>query len=169
MPDFCSRSASLRSRSAAVTGERIFAWSTTLPVSGGKLAAASAAPTHSAAMRAPIRARGQRRGIRALLLRGLELHLRGRLGVGVGGERNQRLNRAEYCLRPKHTRKGSQRGVEVLHRGDVVAAGDGDPVFGALELGLQRQEVRVRFEVWIVFADREETAKGAGERVLRIL
>ena len=30
-----------------MTGERIFASSTTRPVSGGKLAAASAAPTHS--------------------------------------------------------------------------------------------------------------------------
>src|SRR5208282_1066047 len=158
MPDFWSRSASLRSRSALVTGERIFAWSTTRPVSGGKLAAASAALTHSATTRAPIRARGHRRGIRTLPVRGLELHLRRGLGFGVGGERNQRLDRAEHRLRPKHAREGPERGVEVLHRGDVIAAGDSDPVLGPLELGLQRQEVLVRLEVWIVFADREETA-----------
>ena len=62
---FCSSSASLRSRSATATGERICASSTTRPVSAGKFAA-SAAAIHSAAMRAAIGARGQKRGIRAL-------------------------------------------------------------------------------------------------------
>ena len=62
-----------------------------------------------------------------------------------------------------------QRGVEVLHRSDVVAAGDGDPVFRPLELGLQREKIRVRFELRIVFADRQQSPEGARQRVLRIL
>src|ERR1700733_4255845 len=113
MRDFCSRSSSLRSRSAIVTGERIFAWSTTLPVSGGKLAAASAAPAHRAAKRRTISARGKGRSIPTLPVRGLEFHLRRRLGFLVGGERNHRLYGAKHRLRPQHSREGSERGVEV--------------------------------------------------------
>ena len=60
-------------------------------------------------------------------------------------------------------------GVIVLHRGDIVSPRDGDAVFGPLELGLQRQEILVRFEVRIVFADREQTPERARERVLRVL
>src|SRR5580704_105097 len=148
MRDFCSRSESLRSRSAIVTGERMFAWSTTLPVSGGKLAAASAALAHSAARSATSSACGQtndacgqRRGMRALPWAGLELHFGRRLGLGIGGERNQRLDRAEHRLRPEHARESPQRGVEVLHRGDVIAPGDSNAVLGPLELGLQRKEI----------------------------
>ena len=46
---------------------------------------------------------------------GLELHLGRGLGFGIGGERNQRLDRAEHRLRPEHAREGPQRRVEVLH------------------------------------------------------
>src|ERR1700677_5380525 len=106
----------------------MFAWSTTLPVSGGKLTAASAALAHSAARSATTSAcgqtndaRGQRRGMQALPWAELELHLWRRLGFGIGGKRNQRLDRAEHRLRPEHAWGGPQRGVEVLHRGNVVA------------------------------------------------
>jgi hypothetical protein len=109
------------------------------------LGAASATPAHRAATTRTISARG------------------------ISGERNQRLDRAEHRLRPEHAREGPERRVEVLHRGDVVAAGDGDPVFRPLELGLQREEVRVRLELRIVFADREQAPESARERVLRIL
>src|ERR1700733_264922 len=169
MRDFCSRSSSLRSRSAIVTGERIFAWSTTLPVSGGKLAAASAAPAHSAATRRTISVRGQRRGIRTLPVRELELHFRRRLSFGIGGERYERLDRAKHRLRPEYAREGPPGGGEVLRRGDVIAAGDGDPVFRPLELGLEGEKILVRLEVGIVLADRQQTPEGARQRVLRIL
>src|ERR1700728_3252860 len=121
----------------------MFAWSTTLPVSGGKLAAASAALAHRAASSATSSARGQttdargqRRGMQALPWAGLELHLGRRLRIGIGGERNQRLDRAEHRLRPEHAWEGPERRVEVLHRGDVIAPGDGDPVLRSLKLGL---------------------------------
>ncbi len=55
------------------------------------------------------------------------------------------------------------------YRFDVVAARDGNAILRALELRLQRQEVLVRFEVWIVLADGDQPAQGARKLILRIL
>src|SRR5271166_1035068 len=162
MPDFCSRSASLRSRSAFATGDRMLAASTTRPVSGGKFAAAKAAPIQSAATKAASRVR-HTASIR------LELHLGRGLRLGLRSERDQRLRGAKNRRRPKNGRKRPERRVEILRCRYVVPARDCDAVLGAFELRLQSQEILVRFEVRIVLADGEEATKGARQRGLRLL
>ena len=100
---------------------------------------------------------------------GSELHLRRLLGVVVGREFRHRLVGPEEGRRPQHAREGLQLGVVGPHRFDVVAARHGDAVFRALELGLQRQEVLVGFQLGIVLADGDQPAERARELVLGVL
>jgi hypothetical protein len=60
-------------------------------------------------------------------------------------------------------------GVVRLHRLDVVAPRDRDPVLRALQLGLQGQEVLVRLQVRIALDRDQQSAERAGELVLRVL
>ena len=83
----------------------------------------------------------------------LELHLRHLGGLLGDGKVLHRLGIWIEHRAPPAARDGPDLGVVVLHRGDVVAPGDGDPVLGAFELRLQREEVLVRLQVGIILDD----------------
>src|SRR5471032_1591558 len=169
MPDLDSRSDRLVSRSARAGAGMMLAWSTTLPVSAGKLAANTASPNETSSARpaavsqAPVVEGRRRMGRRS------ELDGRRRLGGIAGRELRHRLVRTEGGHRPQHARERLEFGVVGAHGLDVVAARHGDAVLGAFELRLQREEVLVRLEVGIVLADGEQPAERAGELALRVL
>ena len=143
--------------------------STTRPSSCGKsTAAAGAAKAHNSAIMARsfriiFVAMPDGKPVPLFLASLLELHLRRALGLFGDGERLHRLVAFVERARPDHAGKRLELGVVGLHRLDVVAPRDRDAVLGAFELRLQREEVLVRFQVRIVFADREQPAERAGK------
>src|ERR1035441_7801060 len=64
---------------------------------------------------------------------------------------------------------GSELGVIALHRDNVIAAGYGDPILGALELRLKREEILIRLEVRVGLGYREQAAERAADGGLVLL
>src|SRR5208337_2499748 len=56
---------------------------------------------------------------------------------------------------------GPEDGVVVLHRENVITARHGDPILGALELRLKREEILIRLEVRVGLGYREQAAERA--------
>src|SRR5690242_18126027 len=144
MPDFDSRSASFCSIALRVAGSMMLAWSTTRPVSAGKLSAkAPAIVINSTAMvttgRTTLLPRAEEVRPAVILMPlcrdgSLEFHLR-RLGrIFVRGELCHRLVAAEDGVGPDDAGERPQLGIVETHRLDVVAPSDGNAVLGALEL-----------------------------------
>ena len=98
-----------------------------------------------------------------------ELHLRRRLRIVVGGEFRHRLVAAKHCPGPQQAGERLELSVVGPRRLDVVPPRRRDAGLSALKLRLQRQEVLVRLEVGIFFADREQAAKRARQLVLGVL
>src|SRR5579883_1083966 len=176
---FCSSAASFWVRSDLVASDRIWASSTTRPVSTGNFGAAQAGANRrkNATKAAKIfiwvgaSFRGLRAGLGGLRCRrgrraGVELHHRGGLRRRAGGEGRSLLVALVHGRRPDRARKGDQLGIIILHRGVIVAPRDLDAVLGPFQLGLQRQEVGVGFQVWIILADRHQPAQDTGQPVL---
>src|SRR5690606_646805 len=93
-----------------------------------------------------------RRGDRALVLDGeVRLHL-------VAEEHRRQVGR-----------EGAHRDVVALHRLDVAVPRHGDPVLGALELGLQVAEIGVGLELRVVLGDDEEPRERAAQVALGFL
>src|SRR4029078_6061386 len=146
-----------------------------LPSSAGMFAAASAArPARSSTAR-PAKMRAGARPKLGARLFGMclaveiarsELDLWRRLRGVACGEFGHRLVAAEGGRGPDHARKSAQLGVVGADRLDGVATRPRDEGLGGLELGLQREEVLVRFEVGIVLAHREQAAERTAELVL---
>src|SRR4029077_8993973 len=84
----------------------------------------------------------------------LELHLRHLGGLLGDGEVLHGLGIGIEHRAPPASGDGSDLGVVGLDRFDVVAPGDGDAVFGAFELRLQRKEILVRLQVRIILHHR---------------
>ena len=158
----------------AVGRLRRLASSTTRPVSAGKVGSAASAGPMQNSKRDPEKdaAQAPRRGAHRhprSRRPSLELDLR-HLGDLLGdGEILHRLRVGIEQSAPPAAGDGPDLGVVVLNRGDVVAPGDGDAVLGALELRLQREKIRVRLQVGIGLADREQPPQRAGELALRLL
>src|SRR5271154_1016320 len=58
-------------------------------------------------------------------------------------------------------RIGPERRVVILHRENVIAERHGDPIFGALELRLKREEILIRLAIGIGLRHREQSAERA--------
>src|SRR2546425_7193935 len=89
----------------------------------------------------------------------LELHL-GR-GRRVGRGLEERLRLEARHRRDDGAGEEAQARVVVAHRLVELPPLHRDPVLGPLELGLERQEVLVRLEVWIALDGHEKTAQRA--------
>src|SRR3954453_2864670 len=147
------------------------------PVSGGTLAASATITARSSAATpattgiGALPKLGARLSIMSLAepIARSELDLRRRLRGVARGEFGHRFVAAEGRGCPDHARKRAQLGIVGTHRLDVVAARNRDAVFGALELGLKREEVLIRFQVGVVLAHRQQAPERAAEPVLRIL
>jgi hypothetical protein len=61
---------------------------------------------------------------------------------------------AKHGLCPNDAWEGSDLGVVGAHRVNVITACYGNTIFGAFQLRLQRQKIRVRFQVGVVFDNR---------------
>ena len=95
--------------------------------------------------------------------------MRRRLRGLVGGELGHRLVAAKKRRCPNEARERLQAGVIGPDRLDIIAPRDGDAVLGAFELRLQGEKILIRFQIGIIFADREETPERAGQLRLGIL
>src|SRR2546422_9134986 len=71
-------------------------------------------------------------------------------------------------LRRQHLREAPNVRVVAVHRVVVVLARDRDAVLRALELVLERAEMLVRFELWLILGDREQPAERRRERGVRL-
>src|SRR5262245_58686306 len=152
MPDLSSRSASFCSSATCVSGWIILAWSTTRPVSEGKLMAKAVAIVHSSAAsaegrhnRLPSRAEKILAALMSMPSRrgALEFNLR-RLGCILScRELRHRLVGTEERRGPQYAGERLELGIVGPNRFDVVAPRDRDAIFGTFELGLEREEVLV--------------------------
>src|SRR5262245_66607721 len=70
---------------------------------------------------------------------------------------------------PPASGNGPKLRVVVLHCGDVITPRNGDTVLSTFELRLQRQEILVRFEVWIFLRNCKQPTKRAGKLSLLLL
>src|SRR6202023_4330631 len=86
-----------------------------------------------------------------------------------GGEFGHWLVAPKKRRCPNEARERPQAGIIGPDRLDIIAPRDGDAVLGAFELRLQCEKVLVRFQIGIVFADREEPAERPGQLRLSIL
>src|SRR6266540_6814772 len=170
-----SSSASFCVSASRAAGSRMLASSTTRPLSAGKTSAmagtaASKTKTKKGSARlARRRPPPLRSWHAALTAQPSELHLR-RPGHVFGDRKRLHGLVAPVERRgPDHARECAQLRVVLPHRFDVVAPGDGDAVLRAFELGLQREEVLVRFQIWIALRHREQPPERAGELCLRVL
>ncbi len=75
-------------------------------------------------------------GASRLRISRLELHLRRRLGVIIGGKFRQRLVIAEDGRGPENAGEGDERRIILPHRLDIIAARDGDTVLPCLRAGI---------------------------------
>src|ERR1035441_629741 len=64
---------------------------------------------------------------------------------------------------------GSELGVIALHRDNVIAAGHGDPILGALELRLKREKILIGLEIGVGLGYREQAAERAADGALVLL
>src|SRR5277367_3983372 len=96
----------------------------------------------------------------------LELDLGYLLGLFGDGESLADLHvRVEDRCYPA-LRDGPKSGVVFLHRENVIAARDGDPILGAFELRLQCEEILIRLEVGVSLSYCEQPAERATNRGL---
>src|SRR5919109_4094949 len=95
----------------------------------------------------------------------LELHFGRRLAAGRRLE--ERLGPETHHPGDEARGKRAKPGVVVADRLVVTLALDGDAVFRALELALQREEVLVRLELRIPLDDDEQSTERAGQLPLR--
>ncbi len=75
----------------------------------------------------------------------------------------------EQGRRPENARERHKRRIILPHCLDIIATRDGDAVFRALKLRLQRKKILVRLQVRIILADRQKMAERAAKLRLRIL
>src|SRR5262245_14262097 len=144
-PVCVSSAASLLERSSSCSGLSRSAWSTTRPVSGGKVWAA-AGSANSASQTAAM--------IRSILALVAEVDLGRFLGARRRLERHLGLGAIED-LGADRVREGPDAGVIGLDRLIIIPAGDQDRILRALDLALQGQEVLVRLEVRITLEGDE--------------
>src|SRR4249919_1369623 len=177
MPDLSSRSASFCSSATRVSGWIILAWSTTRPVSAGKLMAKADAIAKSATINAaailflPPVAEKMPAAFMLMPSRrsALELYLR-RFGRALAGsELRHRLIGPEERRGPDHAGECSELSIIGPNRLNVVAARNRDAVFSAFKLGLKRKKILIRLEIRVVLADGDQPAKCPAKLVLRIL
>src|SRR5437764_12493736 len=112
---------------------------------------AASAPTWEARAAATVRGEG-------IIGRPSEPDLRRPLYVFGDGEGLHRLIVTVQHRGPDPARKCAELRVVELHCLDVVAPRHRDPILGAFELGLQRQEILVRLELGIALRGGEQSA-----------
>src|SRR6476660_1242850 len=157
----------------------MFARSTIRPVRAGKFRAKLAAIANSKtpttpASNAPLPPKAE--GIRpAIIVMPLcrdgssEFHLRRFVRTFARREFRHRLVTAEERIGPYDSGECAKLGVIRTHGLDVVAARNRNAIFGAFQLRLESKEVLVGFELGIVLAHGDESAKGTAQLVLSIL
>ena len=83
------------------------------------------------------------------------------------GDREEGTAYVNYSYGPLSL--GAQFGVVALHRLDEIPSRDGNAILRTFKLGLQGQEVLIRFQVRVAFRHRHQSAQGAAQLTLGLL